>query len=161
MRQMPEQWPQVEGAYRPRNGARTPMQWSRERNLGFSTASAEKLYLPLDPAADDLVVSTQESDPTSLLNRTRKLIALRHTEPALAAYAEFVPLCAEKGKYPFIYARAKGEDLLLVVLNPSRSNAEAEFALNRNFSRTTLIAGKPLDIVRHESKVHVAVLERS
>ena len=31
MRQLPENWPQVEGAYRPRNGARTPMQWSRAK----------------------------------------------------------------------------------------------------------------------------------
>ena len=37
MRQMPEDWPQVEGAYRPRNGARTPMQWARGKNLGFSS----------------------------------------------------------------------------------------------------------------------------
>ncbi|MBQ1825929.1 MAG: hypothetical protein II113_04865, partial [Firmicutes bacterium] len=35
MRQLPNDWPQVEGAYQPRNGARTPMQWSSGKNLGF------------------------------------------------------------------------------------------------------------------------------
>ncbi|HQT92386.1 MAG TPA: alpha-amylase family glycosyl hydrolase, partial [Candidatus Kryptobacter bacterium] len=50
MRQLPENWAQVEGAYRPRNGARTPMQWKKGKNLGFSTAPAAELYLPVDPA---------------------------------------------------------------------------------------------------------------
>ena len=92
MRQLPNDWPQVEGAYQPRNGARTPMQWNDGKNLGFSTADASKLYLPVDPSADAPNVAAQEKDPNSLLNKTRRLIALRHSEPALANYAEFVPI---------------------------------------------------------------------
>ena len=44
--------PHVEGAYKPRAGARTPMQWSAGKNLGFSTAESDKIYLPVDSAAD-------------------------------------------------------------------------------------------------------------
>ena len=63
MRQLGQDWPQVEGAYKPRNGARTPMQWSSEKNLGFSSAAPEKLYLPVDPAGDAPTVAEQEKDP--------------------------------------------------------------------------------------------------
>ncbi|HTY01260.1 MAG TPA: alpha-amylase family glycosyl hydrolase [Bacteroidota bacterium] len=149
MRQMPEEWPQVEGAYRPRNGARTPMQWAPGKNLGFSSAPEAKLYLPVDPAGDAPSVAAQETDPTSLLNRTRRLIALRRSEAALAGYAEFVPLYAVQGKYPFVYARAKGSAVVLVVLNPSRSAATAEFSLNANVEKRLLLAGRELDVKRH------------
>ena len=127
-------WPQVEGAYKPRNGARTPMQWSAEKNLGFSTAAPEKLYLPVDTAIDAPTVAEQETDSLSLLNRTRRLIALRHTEPALAAYAEFVPLYARDNAYPFVYARAKDKDVVLVFLNPSGAETEAEFTMPLGYS---------------------------
>jgi len=157
MRQMPERWPQVEGAYRPRNGARTPMQWSKGRNLGFSTAPAERLYLPVDPADDAPVVELQELDPDSLLNRTRRLIQLRHTEPALAAYAEFVPLFAREGKYPFIYARAKDDDVILVVLNPAGRTAQATFNLNMRFTRLSLLAGKKLEVINRDGTVSITV----
>jgi maltose alpha-D-glucosyltransferase/alpha-amylase len=50
MRQLGNDLPQVEGAYKPRAGARTPMQWAPGANLGFSAAAPEKLYLPVDAA---------------------------------------------------------------------------------------------------------------
>jgi maltose alpha-D-glucosyltransferase/alpha-amylase len=157
MRQMPERWPQVEGAYRPRNGARTPMQWNKGRNLGFSTAPAERLYLPVDPADDAPVVESQERDPDSLLNRTRRLIQLRHAEPALAAYAEFIPLFAREGKYPFIYARAKDDDVILVVLNPAGRAEQATFDLNKRFTRLSLLAGKELEVTNRNGTVSMTV----
>ena len=43
--------PTKEGGYF-RTGSRTPMQWDNSANLGFSAAAADKLYLPVDPAAD-------------------------------------------------------------------------------------------------------------
>lgn len=157
MRQMPESWPQVEGAYRPRNGARTPMQWTKGKNLGFSTAPADKLYLPVDPAKDAPAVEAQEKDPSSLLNKTRKLIQLKHTEPALAAYAEFVPLYAKKDTYPFIYARARDKDVVLVILNPAGKESDAEFDLNISYSRMSLLAGKEMKVTRNDKRVSVVV----
>jgi len=155
MRQLGTDWPQVEGAYRPRNGARTPMQWAPGKNLGFSGAAPENLYLPVDPAGDAPTVSEQESDPASLLNRTRKLIALRHSEPALEAYAEFVPLFAKENTYPFVYARAKDKDVVLIMLNPAAAACDAEFAFPADYRELQLLAGKELKISREGNRLKV------
>ena len=64
-----------------RNGVRTPMQWTRDRNAGFSRASPARLYSPviMDPiyGYEAVNVEAQQSDPSSLLNWTRNMIALR------------------------------------------------------------------------------------
>jgi len=135
--------PQIEGAYQPRAGARTPMQWSPGSNLGFSTAKPEQLYLPVDSAADAPNVETQENDPNSLLNRTRRLTHLKHTEPALAAYAEFVPLFAQPNAYPYVFARASGASVLLVAFNPSSQAATAQFEFTTEHKGFELLAGHP------------------
>ena len=157
MKQLPCDWPQVEGAYQPRNGARTPMQWNSGANLGFSTADPSKLYLPVDPAEDAPNVADQENDPNSLLNRTRQLIALRHSEPALANYAEFVPLYAEKDTYPFVYARAAGEDVVLVLLNPRAEASEAIFNVNVPFRKTKLLMGDEIELDHDRKTGNVSV----
>jgi glycosidase len=154
---MPESWPQVEGAYRPRNGARTPMQWLKGTNLGFSTAQPSQLYLPVDPSPDAPTADAQEKDKHSLLNRTRRLIHLRNTEPALSAYAEFVPLYAKKETYPFVYCRANGNEVVLVILNPAREASSVEFSLDVPFSKLTLLAGKAPDISRKGEKLSVKI----
>ncbi|MBP5508952.1 MAG: alpha-amylase, partial [Prevotella sp.] len=158
MKQLPNNWPQVEGAYQPRNGARTPMQWTNGKNLGFSDGDAAKLYLPVDPSPNAPNVAEQEKNPTSLLNRTRQLIALRHSEPALANYAEFVPIypSADVQKpspsvYPFVYARAAGKEVVLVMLNPKAEASDATFHINVKFSKTKLLAGDRFNI-EHNKK---------
>ena len=135
--------PQIEGAYKPRAGARTPMQWAPGANLGFSTAAPAQLYLPVDAAPDAPTVAAQEANPESLLNRTRRLIQLKHAEPALAAYAEFVPLYAQPNAYPFVFARASGTSVLLVVFNPAARPATAQFDFAVAHERFELLAGQP------------------
>ena len=108
--------PTKEGGYH-RTGSRTPMQWSKGKNLGFSQAPAEKLYLPVDPAADAPTVEAQEADPDSMLNHIRGLIALRHAYPELGNYSPFAVYSAEPGSRLFAYRR--GENMLLAV-NPGR-----------------------------------------
>jgi len=157
MKQLPKDWPQVEGAYQPRNGARTPMQWSSKANLGFSTAKPEQLYLPVDTAKVAPNVATEELDSNSLLNRTRRLIKLKHTEPALADYAEFVPLYAKENTYPFIYARAKDKNVVLVLLNPSGKEVTAEFELTTPYSKTVVLAGKKLSLSKNNNTVKVTM----
>lgn len=122
--------PHVEGAYKPRAGNRTPMQWSKGKNLGFSTGAPEDLYLPVDPAEDAPTVAEQEKDPNSLLNRVRALIQLKKREPALSNHAEFVPVYAEENGYPFIFARASGNEAILCIFNPAKRDERAEFELN-------------------------------
>ena len=164
MKQLPNDWPQVEGAYQPRNGARTPMQWNNGKNLGFSTCNAEKLYLPVDPAPNAPNVETQEKNPNSLLNKTRRLIALRHSEPALANYAEFVPLYpsadAQKpspSAYPFVYARAAGKDVVMVMLNPRAESSDATFNVNVRFKKYKLLAGDSFDIRQDKKTGNVTI----
>jgi len=76
-------------------------------------------------------------------------------EPAFAAYAEFIPLYAKENTYPFVYARAKDKDVVLVMLNPSGKEATSEFDLNIAYSKTTLLAGKELKLSRNGNKVSV------
>jgi len=131
----------VEGAYKPRSGARTPMQWTSGKNLGFSTADPEKLYLPVDTAADAPNVAAQEKDPNSFLNIVRKLIAMKKAEPALAAYAEFVPVYAKENTYPFVFARAAGDDIILAIFNPAAKEESAKFSLNIEAKKFILLSG--------------------
>jgi maltose alpha-D-glucosyltransferase/alpha-amylase len=64
-----------------RNGVRTPMQWNGDRNAGFSRATPARLYSPviMDPVwgYEAINVEAQQSDPSSLLNWMRNMIALR------------------------------------------------------------------------------------
>jgi glycosidase len=142
--------PQIEGAYKPRAGARTPMQWAPGGNCGFSTAGYSKLYLPVDTSKSAPTVADQERNPNSLLNQVKKLIRLKHSEPALAAYAEFVPLYAKENTYPFIYARANGKDVVLVILNPADKTVSAEFRLNLSYKKLQLLAGKEIKIAKKD-----------
>jgi glycosidase len=127
MRQVPG-LPHTEGSYMGRAGDRTPMQWTAGPNRGFSTAPPQKLYRAVDPSPDAPDAASQEADPRSLLNVVRGLIRMRRVEPALLACAEFVPVVAEKGRYPFAYIRASGRDRLLVALNPAARAVEASFS---------------------------------
>jgi len=71
-----------------RDGVRTPMQWSPDRNAGFSHASSQRLYLP--PIVDGpyhyetVNVENQRYDPHSLLSWMRQLIAVRRRHPVLS-----------------------------------------------------------------------------
>src|ERR1700735_4523617 len=64
-----------------RNGVRTPMQWNSDRNAGFSRADPARLYFPviMDPTYgyQSINVEAQQSDPSSLLQWTRNMLALR------------------------------------------------------------------------------------
>lgn len=70
-----------------RDGVRTPMQWSPDRNGGFSRANPQKLFLPSvqDPiyGFDAINVEAQTQSTTSLLNWTRRMIAIRNNSVAL------------------------------------------------------------------------------
>ena len=102
-----------EGGYY-RTGSRTPMQWDSTENLGFSSADAERLYLPVDDAPDAPTVAAQERDPASLLHTVRALLALRRREPALRGNAPFAVQFAREGSRLFVYRRGP----LYAAVNP-------------------------------------------
>lgn len=112
----------VEGGY-DRTGSRSPMQWDDCVNAGFSLAGEEKLYVPLDPAADRPTVKGQMEEEDSLYHEVKELIAFRQEHPALKSRGTIDFVCAEKNSYPFAYLRSVEEERILVILNPSRTPA--------------------------------------
>ncbi len=107
------------GRYANRAGSRTPMQWTRGENAGFSDGKSEELYLPIDPNPKRPNVEKQENNKRSMLNFTRSLINLKQENPALRADAEVEVIYAEKNKYPLVYKRKSGDNELLICVNPS------------------------------------------
>ena len=105
-----------------RNGVRTPMQWNPDRNAGFSSANPQKLYLPvnIDPAYhyEAINVESQHENPNSLLNWTKRLIALRKQYKAFGrGTLEFL---APTNQRVLAYIRRYQEEIVLVVANLSR-----------------------------------------
>ena len=71
-----------------RDGVRTPMQWSPDRNGGFSRCDPGRLYLPVNAGwvygYQAVNVERQQDQPASLLQWTRRMIEVRKRHPALA-----------------------------------------------------------------------------
>lgn len=105
-----------EGGYN-RTGSRTPMQWDKRKNLGFSKADPHALYLPVDSAADPPTVQSQMDSQGSLLETVKDLLSIRHRYGDLKADGDFEVIHAKADDPLFAYRRG---DLLLFV-NPSKS----------------------------------------
>jgi maltose alpha-D-glucosyltransferase/alpha-amylase len=115
-----------------RNGVRTPMQWSADRNAGFSHANPQQLYLPiiLDPEYhyEAINVETQQNNPSSLLWWMKRLIALRKRFKAFGRGGlEF--LYPENRKV-LAFIRRYGDECILVIANLSRFVQCAELDLS-------------------------------
>lgn len=104
----------VEGGYG-RTGSRSPMQWGRGLNAGFSSARADKLYIPLDPSPDRPDVEGQMADESSIYSEVKRLIALRMANPALQSKAKITWLQCD---YPTIYLRECDSQKIKVIINP-------------------------------------------
>ncbi len=117
----------VEGGYG-RTGSRSPMQWDNSVNAGFSSASEEKLYIPLDPDEKNRpTVEKALADKNSLIYEIMKLIKIRREYEALGNIGGISFVYAEKNKYPLAYVRRSGEERILVIINPSKEKCEFPF----------------------------------
>jgi len=116
-----------------RNGVRTPMQWTPDRNAGFSLADPQRLYLPpiMDPVYGygAVNVESQARDPSSLLNWTKHILAVRKSSRAFG-----------RGKLTFLrpgnrkilaYVRETADEAILCVANLARSAQPVELDLKR------------------------------
>ncbi len=105
-----------------RNGVRTPMQWSPDRNAGFSTANRQRLYLPpiVDPEYhyEAVNVDAQLANPHSLLWWMRRLIALRKRYPAFGRGT--LEVVGADNRRILAFVRRYKDETLLVVANLSR-----------------------------------------
>ena len=123
-----------------RNGVRTPMQWSGDRNAGFSRANPQSLYLPviIDPEYHYELrnVEVQHANPHSLLWWTRRILDLRKQYPAFG-HGSFEALPSSNSKV-FAFLRETDEETLLVVANLSRFSQYVELDLSRFRGRTPM-----------------------
>ncbi len=116
-----------------RDGVRTPMQWSPDRNAGFSNANPQQLYLPLilDPEYhfEAINVETQNSNSSSLLWWMKRVINMRKKYKAFSRGSiEF--LDPENSKV-LAFTRTYQDQIILVVVNLSRFSQVVELNLNQ------------------------------
>ena len=126
-----------------RDGVRTPMQWTPDRNAGFSTCNPGQLNLPviMDPIYGFQVtnVEAQLASSTSLLQWTRRMIAVRKQNPAFGL-GTFQDL---GGSNPSVltFVRAFGDDIVLCVNNLSRFPQPVELDLRQ------FVGYKPIELL--------------
>jgi glycosidase len=137
-------FPAKEGAYGQRAGARTPMQWTKGNNDGFSTCSFDKLYFPVDIATDAPNVEDQQSQKNSLLHFVRTLVKMHKEHSALANYAAFVPVYAKPNSYPFVFMRVSDNEKLLIAINPTAEDVTVEIKGHLTGSSTLLLGQQPV-----------------
>jgi maltose alpha-D-glucosyltransferase/alpha-amylase len=105
-----------------RNGVRTPMQWTADRNAGFSRCNPAKLYSPviMDPVwgYEAINVEAQQNDPSSLLNWMRNMIALRKLFQVFGRGT--LRLLESSNRKVLAYLRQDHEATVLCVANLSR-----------------------------------------
>ena len=105
-----------------RDGVRTPMQWSNERNGGFSQADFERIYLPpiLNPVYGKQAVNVeaQMRSPHSLLCWVKHLLAIRKHYAPIFGTGEFEPV-QDANRAILAYTRTLGEQVMLCVNNLS------------------------------------------
>lgn len=121
-----------------RDGVRTPMQWSPDRNGGFSRADPQRLVLPpiMDPlyGYQTVNVEAQSHDPHSLLNWTRRMLAVRKQQKAFGrgSLRTLTPSNRRILAYIREYTDADGNtEVILCVANVSRAAQAAELELSQ------------------------------
>ncbi|MFN8051549.1 MAG: maltose alpha-D-glucosyltransferase [Acidimicrobiales bacterium] len=129
-----------------RDGVRTPMQWSPDRNAGFSTASPHRLYLPLVVEQgyhyENVNVEAQSGNPSSLLWWMSQLIALRKQHTVLGrGTLEF--LDPENQRVLALVRELDGEPPFLVVANLSHHAQPVELDLSAYAGR------RPREVLGH------------
>jgi maltose alpha-D-glucosyltransferase / alpha-amylase len=117
-----------------RDGVRTPMQWTPDRNGGFSTADFAQLYLPplMDPVYgfQAVNVEAEQRNPSSFLHWLRRLLEVRREHPVFGT-GSFEVLHADNPSV-LAYLRADDSSTVLCVHNLSRFPQPCELMLERH-----------------------------
>ena len=115
-----------------RNGVRTPMQWSSNRNADFSTAETERLYLPVinDPiyGYQAVNVAAQAKTPSSLLNTMKRLIAARRRSRAFGRGT--IEFLHPRNQAVLAFIRRWEDETVLVVANLAATPQPVELDLS-------------------------------
>ena len=115
-----------------RNGVRTPMQWSSDRNAGFSRANPQRLYLPAIVESEyhfaAINVETQRANPNSLWYWMKRLLATRKRFQAFGRGS--FELLHPNNRKVLAFTRTYQEEYILVVANLSRFVQTVELDLS-------------------------------
>jgi maltose alpha-D-glucosyltransferase / alpha-amylase len=121
-----------------RDGVRTPMQWSPDRNAGFSRAEAARLYQPVITDSvygyQSINVEAQLRSPFSLLHWMKRLIHVRKQHHAFGRGS--IEFLEPKNQHVLAYLREHDGDVILVVNNLSGSAQAVQLDLSRFAGRT-------------------------
>ncbi len=128
-----------------RNGVRTPMQWSSDRNAGFSHANPQQLYLPviIDPSYhyEVINVENQERNPSSLLWWIRHILQVRKNYKAFG-FGSLEFIISDNSKI-LAFTRTYENETILVIVNLSRFSQAAELQLSKYVGYT------PIELFHH------------
>ncbi|MFW5832206.1 MAG: maltose alpha-D-glucosyltransferase, partial [Prolixibacteraceae bacterium] len=115
-----------------RDGVRTPMQWSADRNAGFSSAEPQQMFLPVifnhDYHYESINVENQEKNPTSLLWWMRRIISKRKQYKAFSR-GDIKFIDSNNSKI-LAFTREYEDEKILVIINLSRYSQQAELDLS-------------------------------
>jgi maltose alpha-D-glucosyltransferase/alpha-amylase len=129
-----------------RDGVRTPMQWTSDRNGGFSRADPQRLYLPpiMDPVYgfEAVNVEAQQRDQWSMLNWMKRLIAVRRSSQAFGRGR--LTFLSPGNRKVLAFLRELGDEAILCVANLARSAQPVE-----------------LDLARYKGRVPVELMGRT
>ena len=116
-------WPKDKG----RDGERTPMQWNKSKNAGFSTAP--KTWLPVPPNAAQYNVEVEQYNPDSIFNFYKHVIALRREISALHDGSYVAVNRDDPNVLAYLRTTNNGTDPVLVALNMSGERQTLNFSL--------------------------------
>ena len=123
-----------------RDGVRTPMQWSPDRNGGFSQADPARLYLPpiMDPVYgfQAVNVEAQVGLSTSLLNQTRRILSIRSSRKAFGRGT--LTFLYPRNRKVLAYLRQFEGEIILCVVNLSRGSQPVELELGMHKGRVAV-----------------------
>ena len=111
--------------YAGRDNARSPLQWEASEHAGFSTGTP---WMKVNPNKDAINVAKQGSDPDSILNYFRKMIALRKAHPILS-HGHYLPLKTENENL-FVYYREWEKEKWIILLNLSSEKVNFPLGLS-------------------------------
>ncbi|HSL98558.1 MAG TPA: putative maltokinase, partial [Candidatus Limnocylindria bacterium] len=121
-----------------RNGVRTPMQWSADRNAGFSRAPSQRLYLPVNIDPDyhyeTVNVEARQNNPSSALWYMKRLLSLRKRFQAFGRGT--IEFLYPENPRVLAFIRSYEEEMILVVANLSRFSQFVELDLSAFQGRT-------------------------
>jgi oligo-1,6-glucosidase len=134
-----------------RDNSRTPMQWDDSKQAGFTTGTP---WLPVNPNHVEVNAARQVGVPGSVFEHHRRLIALRHDEPAVA-HGDFILLLPDHDQL-FAFTRWHEHTELVVIANFSGQPAVVPAALLDRCADAELVVGEHVgaDLLPWESRVY-------